>query len=374
MRIAFAISSLQRGGAERVATLLANAWSAQGHSVSLVTFEAEGAQPAYPLSANVELTQLGLSASSSSALDGMLSNVMRIRSLRRCLRRIEPDVVVSFLTETNVLAVAAGLGASWPTLVSERVHPAYHFVSRPWRVLRRALYPRAAGIVVQGLDIARWVKSHIGADAVVIPNPVDTAVFFPNPSRDFRLNRRKLLLAAGRLSPQKGFDTLIHEFSAAASSLPEWDLAIYGDGPQESLLRALITDRGLTGRVSINKSVPDIADVYRAATAFVHSARYEGYPNVIVEALASGLPVIASDSQDVVRAILADGKYGVLYKAEQPGALAQALIVTLQDDARCEALAKAAPEAVKEIGVDTISRRWIDLFEAAVARPELPRV
>lgn len=365
MRIGFVIASLQRGGAERVATLLANAWSAQGHEVSLLTFEAVGTEPAYRLSDRIDLQPLGLAAVSGTVLGGIAHNLGRIWSLRQSLQRLDPDVVVSFLTETNVLAIVAGLGSKWPTIVSERIHPAHHPISRSWGLLRKVSYPRAAAIVVQGADIARWVRSEIGADGEIIPNPIDTSEFSP---RIFHAESRprKQLLAVGRLSHQKGYDILIRGFAAAAPSIPEWNLNIYGDGPQEAELRAMIAELQLGGRVFINKSVSEIADIYRAADALVHPARYEGYPNVIVEALASGLPVIASNSQEAVRGLLGNGKYGVLYETEKPESLAQVLIETLHDRDRCEVLAKAGPDSVRANDVTAISARWIALFQGAI--------
>ena len=368
MRIGFVISSLQRGGAERVATLLANAWAVQGHAVSLVTFEVAGTQPAYHLNESVDLRSLGIAAASGSILGGIANNLERIWSLRQCLQYFDPDVVVSFLTETNVLAITAGLGAKWPTIVSERIHPAHHPVSRSWGLLRKISYPKAAAVVVQGADIARWIHSQTGTYAVTVPNPIDVSEFFPRVSPITTSGRRKQLLAVGRLSHQKGYDILIRGFSAAAPSIPDWDLSIFGEGPHEPVLRAMIDDLQLGSRISINKSVPNIADIYRAADAFVHPARYEGYPNVIVEALASGLPVIASNSQDVVRELLENGQRGILYEAESPESLAQALIETLRDQARCESLAKAAPDAVRANDVTAISARWILLFQEAIQR------
>jgi GalNAc-alpha-(1->4)-GalNAc-alpha-(1->3)-diNAcBac-PP-undecaprenol alpha-1,4-N-acetyl-D-galactosaminyltransferase len=366
LRISFAIASLRAGGAERVAILLANAWSLQGHRVSVITLEKPGITPAYPLLPTVELVPLDLTAASGGFASALGNNWTRIRSLRRCLRKLRPDVTVSFVTETNVLAILAGLGTKQPIVVSERVHPAHHPLAQLWARLRQLTYGKAAAVVVQSGDIAQWMEEHVGVASCVIANPVDLAKFDPGARTEKVAEQRKQLLAVGRLAPQKGFDILIEAFALAAASIPEWDLSIYGDGPMKTELENQIAARGLEDRVFLMASVSDIVAVYRSADAFVHPARYEGYPNVILEALASGLPVIAANSEESIRELLGNGKYGVLCDSESSEALAQALTTTLSESERLGILGASARQAVAANSIDKISAQWIDLFREII--------
>jgi glycosyltransferase involved in cell wall biosynthesis len=367
VRIAFLISSLGYGGAERVASLLASAWSVGGHDVSVVTFEHGGVSPTYPLSERVSLVQLGLSLPSAGIGPALRNNCRRIKVLRRCLQGLQPDIVVSFMTETNVLALAAGLFARWPTVVSERIHPAHHALARRWTILRRLLYPRAAAIVAQTRDIASWLRLNVHADACVIPNPVDIAMFGGGVSKKAPAGQRKLLLSVGRLDAQKGFDVLVDAFALAASRIPEWDLAIFGEGPSRGALERQIAARGMTGRIALNGLSSDIGAVYRSADGLVHAARYEGYPNVVIEALAAGLPVIAIDSPGGIRDLLREGRYGVLVVPGSADALADALASTLPDQPRLETLAQNAPTTVRQNDVGIIAEKWLELFRTAIA-------
>jgi glycosyltransferase involved in cell wall biosynthesis len=366
LKIAFVIASLGCGGAERVASLLANAWSMRGHGVSIVTFEAPGVRPAYALSNEVSLIPLNLSSPSKGLGRAMRNNWRRISSLRRCLQGLQPDVVVSFITETNVLTVAAGFRAPWPTIVSERIHPAYHPLDPPWARLRQAAYSRAAAVVTQTDDIASWLRKKGRAETHVIPNPVDLKIFVNGAESRTSFSERKRLVAVGRLDHQKGFDILIDAFAKAATRIRDWDLEIFGEGPLDSKLQRQIDILGMASRISLKGASRDVAATYRSADAFVHAARYEGYPNVVVEALAAGLPVIATDSPGAVRDLLSGGTFGVLVPPEDAAVMAEALVVTLNDERTLAALSCRAREAVRYNDVEVVSEAWLSLFRSAV--------
>ena len=348
-------------------SLLANAWDDRGHDVSVVTFEAVGVASAYPLSGGVTQVQLDLSATSDSLGSAVWNNWHRIRCLRQCLQSLKPDVVVAFMTEMNVLALCAGMDAAWPTVISERIHPAHHRVAWPWAQLRRWLYPRAAAVIAQTEGIASWLRRHTGASTQVIANPVDLSAFANGVAVGDRGGERKRLLGVGRLDPQKGFAILIDAFANVAAQVPEWDLAIFGEGSLGASLREQINQRKMEGRITLHGSSRDIAAVYGSANAFVHSARYEGYPNVVIEALASGLPVIAVDSPGAIRTLLGRGKHGVLVSLDS-GALADALVATLSNPEKLAALAHHAREAVKNNDVNVISQEWLELFQSVIAK------
>ena len=119
-------------------------------------------------------------------------------------------------------------------------------------------------------------------------------------------------MAAGRLEPQKGYDILIEAFAKVAASNPEWDLVIYGMGRQREELESRIASLGMRDRVVLAGHTLDIVKAYGDADLFVHPARYEGYPNVIQEALAAGRPVVATDCPGYSGELLGHGRYGIV--------------------------------------------------------------
>ncbi len=366
LRISLVTTSMTDGGAQRVAATLANSWSDAGHAVQITTFEAPGITPDYQLRPGIRLTQLGLTKPSAGTLDAVRANLHRIRVLRRQLKEQRPDIVAALITGPNVLAVLAGLGRPWPTVISERVHPGHMDIGWAWDSLRRLVYPHADTIVVQTAPIAGWLESALGLESKVIPNPIDLDRFQTAPP--VAAGRRYRAMAAGRLDRQKGLDLVIEAFARIAAANPDWDLVIYGRGPEHDALRALIAARHMQERIRLAGFTLDIPRAYAEADLFVHAARFEGSPNVVQEALAAGRAVVATDCPGATRELLAGGRYGVLVPNRDIDALARALAALLPDHARRSALAQAAPAAVADYAADEIARRWLALFRELLAR------
>lgn len=371
MKILFVIAALQQGGAERVACTLSNQWKTDGHDIHILTFEAAATPPHYPLSDGITLHQLDLFDPSRNLLHSLQKNLDRIRRLNAAFRQIQPDVIVSFMTETNVLSLVASRFTKIPVVVSERTHPDRHLmyldasVQRRFLLSRRLSYRFASAIVVQTNEIAEWFRKDLGTVPKVIPNPVDLSHFGRPTGLAPRSDgsRRKMMTALGRLDPQKGYDLLIDAFANLADRHPDWDLTIYGAGGDPSVFIRRAESQGLAGRVFLPGATREVASKLQKTDLFVHPTRYEGFPNALVEALAAGCCVVATDCPGGTREILADGKYGVLVTNEDVGALTAALDDLLANPARREALQRTARDAVAKFDVELIARRWLTLFE-----------
>jgi len=360
MKIAIAMAATWTGGIERVVVTLANRWADSGHVVRIVTLEHPGERPAFVLDDRVALEQLGLLQDSDSFYQAFQNNLGRVFALRRRLQHFTPDIVLAQGTVLSILTILAGIGQHWPTVATEQVHPAHDLLSRSWRSLRRIAYPFADALVVQTDDIAKWVETSWRLSAEVMPNPVDVARFsvaLPPEQRD-----RRQLIAVGRLARQKGYDLLINAFARCARLNPAWDLVIYGDGPERAALETMIGSLGLSGRIILAGNTTTIEQAYAQADLLVHAARYEGYPNVIQEALAAGKPIIATDCPGATRQLLGDGKYGVLVPNEDVGALEVALRNLMTDDARRASLAHSARSAILTFEANHVAKRWVALF------------
>jgi len=360
MKIVFIIATMGPGGAERVAATLSNAWVRSGHSVHFLTFDRPGVRPYYPLEVATGVTGLDLAGISTGLFGAIAANVRRIKVLRRAIRNARPDAVVSFMLETNVLTLLASVGQPWPLAIAERIHPAFHPAGRVWGFLRRCLYARADKTIAQTRDIAEWLKLETGAEVQVIPNPIDRALFVDVPA--VKMSERKTLLAVGRLERQKGHDITIAAFAQVAATLSNWDLLIVGEGPERAALQDMIDAAGLAGRVFLPGVTSEIAAAYRSADAVVHSARYEGYPNVVVEALTAGKPVIAADAPGATGELLDGGRFGALYPAENAVALAKLFSEILQSPERLAAMADNARAATAALDVSKIAPVWIDML------------
>lgn len=355
MKLLFLIASLECGGAERVAAILCNHWARRGWRVTLATFDDGSRPPFFSLDPAVRHLPLALQRRSPSVGHAVANNLRRVPRLRRLLRDEAPERVLSFIDGTNVLALLASRGLGIPVVVSERVHPAHHAIPRPWRILRRLTYPLAHAVVVQTRDAAAFFSGRIGrASIAVIPNPVESP---PASSRDPR-GPRSTIAALGRLDPQKGFDLLIDAFALASPGLPDWDVVIHGEGPERAALERRIVDRGLSGRVHLPGRTADVAGAFARADLFVLSSRYEGFPNALAEAMASGVPSVAFDCPSGPADLVRDGIDGVLLPREDVGALAGAIARLASDSRAREALGLRAREVVERFSVPRVAGMW----------------
>jgi glycosyltransferase involved in cell wall biosynthesis len=355
MRIVLAISSLGGGGAERVMTLLAGALAARDHEVWLVTLT-HCDDDFFPVDSRVRRLGLGLTGDSPNVLHGLCANARRVRALRHAVSTIDPHAVLSFVTSMNVLMLLACIGLRVRMIISERVDPIAHEENRIWTALRSPLYQFADVMVVQTESIARWFRRRLSrrTRVVVIPNPV-------TPQSEVEPYARKaepFLLAAGRLTHQKGFDLLIRAFGSATALTQDLQLVIAGEGPEAQSLRDLAAELGVGARVSFPGRVRELSRLLKSAVAFILPSRYEGFPNVLLEALAAGVPCVAADCPGATREILDNGAYGLLVPPEDSRALADAIRRMVTDSGLRTRFSQAGAGAVERYRLDHVVAEW----------------
>jgi glycosyltransferase involved in cell wall biosynthesis len=169
---------------------------------------------------------------------------------------------------------------------------------------------------------------------------------------------RPVMIAAGRLTPQKGFDMLIPAFAQVAARHPHWTLRICGDGGQRKRLEALILDEGLSNNVLLMGPVARLDLQMSEASMYVLSSRFEGLPMVMVEAMSLGLPVVSFDCPTGPREVIQHGRSGLLVPDGDVDALAAGMLELVEDDARRRELGAGAAARAKDFSLDSIGPRW----------------
>ncbi len=361
MRIAFVIPSLGPGGAERVATLLANYWASEGHEVLIATFDSPGVEPFFAVDPRVEVRGLSATNATRGLAARLATNVTRLARLRAVLRELRPDAVVAFMTEANVVAIWAARGLGIPVVVSERNQPDRPGLGRSHKLARRLTYPAAAALVVQSKDIAAWARARFRIPVHILPNPVMPVADSPPGNVG---NGGQLIVSMGRLTQQKGFDVLLRSFAAIAAKHPHWRLVIYGEGPDRAALETLRLESGYASRIDLPGLATDRAEPWHGASLFALPSRFEGYPNVLLEALSQGLPVVATDCPGATREILAEGVHGMLVPPEDIAAMTAALDAMMSSPDLRDSYASKARSAVAGLDIAMIGKRWLDLLEA----------
>jgi glycosyltransferase involved in cell wall biosynthesis len=359
MRIVFVIHELSAGGAERVVSLMAGHWHAAGHEVSILSYDDGSRAPFYHIPEGVRLKSLGIVGVPRNFFDALAINVRRLSVLRRAIKDAAPDVVIAFLHETNVQTILATRGLGVPVIVSERSNPAFNTMGRVWRMLLKPSYRFASGIVLQ----TQKVKEHFSwmppSKLHVVPNPVSA----PKPAQadpppPDMLPQGPYILAVGRLIPLKGFDVLLRAFAQAAEDAKEWKLVFVGEGKERAVLEAQAQDLRVEDRVFFTGRVKDVGAIYAEAEIFVLSSFFEGFPNVLCEAMAHGLPVIAANCDYGPADIVRPGIDGLLVPVKDEQALAEALQKLMGDEKMRCSMGERTAEIIERFGMEKIMERW----------------
>ena len=360
-KILFLVSSMQGGGAERVAALMSNYWAEQGHQVTLMpTFSGHG-ECHYFLDERITLDCLSDRAGSISR--SPWNKLRRLILLRQAIKTLTPDVVVSFLTHVNVAAIIATRGLNVPVIVSERTYPPAMSLSIILEILRKWTYPKADAVVVQTVQAMNWLRECCpSANGRLIANPV----VYPLPSSEPELNpiaivggKKKLVLAVGRLGEEKGFAGLITAFHSLAMENPNWDLVILGEGPERDRLERLRNNLNIESRVYLPGRAGNLTDWYEHADIFVMSSRFEGFPNALAEAMAHGLPSVSYDCDAGPRDLIRPAFDGILVPpSEGEAGLSRAIESLIKNEANRHAMAKEAKTVRNRFSIERIAIEW----------------
>ena len=360
-RICFVIAGLGAGGAEKVVAWLADSFAKAGAKVSIVAFDGEDDPVYHHLPDGVETCRLGI-ASGSGAGSIVPPVLRRVMALRKTLKRLSPDITISFLTKINTLTLAASLGLETKVIVAERNNPQMQRAHWVWPKALRVLYRRADAIICQTAASRVCIPSQYRDRIRVIPNPVQAMAKATQPS-----SRPHRIAAVGRLERQKGFDTLLDAFGMVAEEFPGYELDIWGTGPERDALTAQADQVGIARRVNLRGLSTRPGGWIEDTGVFVLSSRFEGFPNVLGEAMAAGLPVVATQCDFGPSELVQDGETGLLVPPEDPAAMAAALRKILGDDDLRNRLAKNAPEVTRRFSPEMVEANWreavVDLLE-----------
>ncbi|MBD0372240.1 MAG: glycosyltransferase family 4 protein [Pyrinomonadaceae bacterium] len=364
MRLTLIISSLSSGGAERVMSVMANYWAKKGWQVTLLTFDDGHTAPFYPLDSRVSHLSLALAGDSSNSLTATGRNLARVRRLRSAIRRSRPDCVLSFMDQVNVLTLLATEGLRTPVIVVEQSWPPSQQLGRAWNQLRNWTYPRAFRVVGVTKSVLSHFSTRIQSRSCVIPNPVLSPTLVPDSSSQ-KLLDHPALLAIGRLDRNKGHDLLLKAFAGLNGRHSNWSLTILGEGPLREELESMCRRLKIEERVKLPGRVSDTSRFLREASIFVMASRSEGFPMALGEAMACGLPVIATNCPSGPAEMISDGVNGILVPSENVDALSSALDRLMTDAELRRALSLRAREVTERFGLDSIMQTWEALIEQA---------
>lgn len=348
-KILFYINTIGGGGAERVMTNLANQFVEGKCEVVFIT--SYSVQREYPLDERILRCSLEAEEINQSRI---LKNLSRIKKLRKLCKEHKPDIVVSFMAEANFRAVCATRGLPVKTLISVRNDPDKEYAGKLFQFVGKVLLPLADGCVFQTEDAKRWFPMRLQRKSRIIFNAVKQE--FYSVEREPESGR---IVTCGRLTGQKNHAILIDAFAGVAKEFPGAQLQIYGDGELKDMLQQRIDLLGLTERILLMGATNNVPDVLRKADVFVLSSDYEGMPNALMEALATGVPSISTDCPcGGPRMLIEHEKNGLLVPVGDRKAMENALRKLLSDRTYANAMSAEARRKSAEYLPEKIFEEW----------------
>ena len=320
MKIFFLFSDFAKmGGVERTLTDKANYLSINGNDVTIVTYE-QGEHPyAYPLSEKVKTIDLNCRYFTIYKYHFIRRELEKWKikrkfkeALHNLIDKKQPDILVVTTYTHEYMKEIMSLRPKVKVVVESHVAASQETFKGKWyTAIRRMNYMRILkncdlliSLTKGDADYWRQYFPHV----TTVSNPV--SFYCDNPQVIDKVPNR--IIAVGRLHPQKRFDRLIDAFSLIADKYPQWHLIIYGKGIFEEKLKVQISQLGLEGRVKLQQPVSNIVDEYCNSQFLILSSDYEGFPLVLLEAMACGLPIVSVNCPYGPAEIIKNGENGLL--------------------------------------------------------------
>ncbi|WP_204140061.1 glycosyltransferase [Halomicronema sp. CCY15110] len=379
IKVLFFSPSLGHGGAEMHLLRVMNALDRQGFAPSVAVAQAGGSYEA-ALADDVPLHSLNSPAIRSSTI----RMIRAIRPLRQLIQTTQPDIVCAFQSHANLAAIRAcqGLPQRPKLIVCAQNSPfaqyqrAWHPLDRLMLKLMAQMYPQADRLIALSQGVAQELNTLVGPLPTQRRPPIDLIY---NAGVDQRVTRgarqgkhlrdgvasNPVLVTCGRLHPQKGYPYLLAALAKVRREIPV-QLWIVGDGPQRPAIARQIRALGLTDAVQLWGFQANPFQFMAAADGFVLSSLYEGFGNVLVEAMACGVPIIATDCPHGPAEILERGRNGLLARPADADDLARQMLKLLRHPQLREKFARRGLVRSQQFHADTIAQAYAQAFSRAL--------
>lgn len=348
-RITFVVANMSGGGTERVIANLSNEMVKRGYKITILL--TAGSVVDYPLHEDITVSSLG------NPTGGKIGKKLeRIGKLRAYYKNNPDTTILSFGIETNIYAVIASLGLKSKIVISERNDPN----QCKYKLIRNVVYSGADKFVFQTPDAMKCFSKKIQSRGRVIVNPLKDNL--PNPHDGEE--RKKIVVAVGRLTAQKNHRLLISAFRNFSINYPEYRLMIYGQGELGSELQRQINDLGLEEKVILAGFSSNVLEKIQSCKMYVLSSDYEGMSNSLMEAMAMGVPVISTDCPIGGSAMLIRNlENGILVPVGDVDAMVEAMTKVAENTSLCEKLAGNGLTVRVEYAIDKICSEWLQFIE-----------
>ena len=348
-RILVVFPHLGMGGVERSLAFVSNIYSRIGNSVFALSLS-KTTDKLVQLDDNIHIEYIHLP-------NNLFRRFFFMIKLRQMIMNLKPDVIVVFRTDITRIIIMATLGVKVDIISSERGNPERYTQKLMSKYEKYLL--KCKKVVFQTEYAKNFFCDEIQKKSVVIPNPCIN-------KKECNSNKicKKVVLSCGRLSKEKNFDGLIRAFYKISKRIPEYELHIYGDGPEKEILNNIIDNLG-TKKIKILPTVDDVFSIEDNASLFVLNSSSEGMPNALIEAMSVGIPCISTECSGGIIEHLADcGRRVFLVPCNNENILADAILQLIHDEPKRKKLSEAAKEIRIILSEERIRNMWINLLES----------
>lgn len=369
-KITFIVHSLTLGGAQRVLTTLANNLT-KNYEVSIITFIRSDSF--YALDKEVNLIPCFNNINpSSNPIEAIKSNYALLKKINIIVKENKTDLIISFMTTANILGIIIGRFNKIPIIISERTNPYHQKIPKFWSILRSFCYRYSDMLIVQTETIKKFFKDKVDeSKLLILPNPISNELT-KNRNLNSLTNKGNIILTVGRLTPLKSHAMLIRAF--ALTEYEKWELWIAGDGPEYQNLESLISELNLDNHVKLLGLVKDVHTLYNTAKVFAFSSTYEGFPNVLIEAMHFGLACVSTDCPTGPSELINSGENGYLVPVNDIDEMRDKLTSLMNNQTIIKQFGKKSMITVQKYEEENVISQWKSVINPLLQyRKALPK-
>ncbi|MDE7284896.1 MAG: glycosyltransferase [Lachnospiraceae bacterium] len=364
-KIAFHLNCLEQGGAERVVSNLANQFAAKGYQVLIAT-EWYG-EDEFQIDERIKRVHVGL-RDGDEKKNHLLQILLRIKYLKDFIKKEKPDILIPFARKALYRGLMAAYFIKIPVLISIRTDPVGHYEEISDKIQIPILFPRVDGCVFQTEGQRDFFAPRLQKNSRIILNPIHPKyIGTPKPEK-----RSKSVVQSGRLVDFKNQPMLIRAFVEVHKKHPDYDLKIYGgdsfDGTKE-ILETLIAENHAEDFIHLMGASDNLEKDLADAALFAFTSDWEGLPNALMEAMALGLPIVATDCPcGGPRTIMTNEVDGLLIPIKDQKALEDGINRLIEDPGLAERLGMEARKIADKANGDAVFEQWRDYIEELCSR------
>ncbi len=360
MKICHTLLCMNPGGAENVVATLSNYWVNDNKELSIVIFVGDEYPVFYKLNPKIKLYKLNLYGESKNFMQSILKFIKITRSLRKIYLEINPDVIIahgnreiSLSTISSILAKKKIIG-----YIHNDQSKFYKDKSKFWRILEKLIYPLVDRLIIMDISILKKIPFFARKKAIQVNNPVDDKYF-----NSQKIQKNLNIIHVGSFVKRKNQTCLIKAFGQLSNKFPSSKLVLIGEGPEKDKCQELCRNLKIENRVEFLGNVKNVSDYLIRSAIFVMPSYSEGMSISILEALASGLPLVTTDFSPFHKKVTVSGENGYLVKVNDEFDMAKKIDLILADNKLREKMSLASKKISREFSIEKVSQQWDILFK-----------